>query len=268
MTTAQLMLDVRPLLRAARGLALVLSAVLPGLAGCAQSPPRMVPPQTLVAPYDTSRGEVLWAVVPLRNESGTTAADSGAISDQVVAAVEEARGLRALPLNRTIEAMRALKMPAVSSPADAKRLAQALGVDGLLMGSITAYDPYVPTLGLSLALFARPGAMQTLTKETLNVRRLAAQPAEAPAKNAAFQDAPVSVFTTHLDGKNHQVLLDVRTYAEGRHEQASALGWRRYTASMELYSQFAANHAVNGLLEQEWMRLARVGAAAERPEER
>ncbi|MCC6676932.1 MAG: hypothetical protein IT436_07300 [Phycisphaerales bacterium] len=243
----------------------VLALAIPG---CAQGPAKMVPPQTLVAPYDASRGEVLWAVVPLRNESGTSQADPLAISDQVVAAIEEARGIRALPLNRTMEAMRALKMGGVGSPADARKLAQALGVDGLVLGSVTAYEPYEPTIGLSLALFARPGAMQTVTKDPLDVRKLAAMPAEAPRDPGAFQEAPVSVFTAHLDGKNHQVLLDVKAYAEGRHDPGSALNWKRYTASMELYTQFAANHAVGGLLEQEWMRLARLGAARERPEER
>lgn len=267
MTTAQLMLEVRPR-PAARLLVAAIAALGAFMPGCAASKPKMAPPQSLVAPYDASRGEVLWAVVPLRNESGTSQADPLLISDQVVAAVEEARGIRALPLNRTMEAMRVLKMGAVSTPADARRLAQALGVDGLLIGSITAYEPYEPTLGLSLALFARPGAMETITRDPLDVRKLSAMPAEPPRDPGAFQEAPVSVFTTHLDGKNHQVLLDVKSYAEGRHDPASALNWKRYTASMELYSQFAANHAVGGLLEQEWMRLARLGAARERPEER
>lgn len=265
MTTEQLMLEVRSSVRA--GVAAAFCAALL-LAGCSQGPAKMVPPQALVAPYDASRGEVLWAVVPLRNETGTSQADTLLISDQVVAAIEEARGIRALPLNRTMEAMRALKMAGVGGPADARRLAQALGVDGLVIGSVTAYEPYEPTVGLSLALFARPGAMETMTKEPLDVRKLAAMPAEPARDPGMFQEAPVSVFTVHLDGKNHQTLLDVKSYAEGRHDPNSALTWKRYTASMELYTQFAANHAVGGLLEQEWMRLARLGAARERPEER
>lgn len=265
MTTAQLLLDVR-IRRAGRSI--LAAAALALIPACSTGPARLAPPQTLVAPYDTSRGEVLWAVVPLRNETGTSAADPLLVSDQVVAAIEEARGIRALPLNRTLEAMRVLKLSGVSSPAEARRLAHVLGVDGLVLGSLTAYDPYEPTIGMSLALFARPGALATVSKDPIDVRRLAAMPAEPPRDPGAFQEAPVSVFTAHLDGKNHQVLLDVRAYAEGRHDPASALAWKRYTASMELYSQFAANHAVGGLLEQEWMRLARLGAARERPEVR
>lgn len=256
--------SARPLLWAA-----VLAAPI-ALTACSQGPAPMTAPQTLVAPYDTSRGEVLWAVAPLRNESGTTQADTLAISDRLVAAIEEARGLRALPVNRTIETMRALKMQGVSSAADAKKLAQALGADGLIVGSITSYDPYEPTFGLSLALFARPGAMQSAAKgPTLDVRGLTGRAAETSTPDpGSFQNSPLSIFTTQLDGKNHQVLLDVQAYAQGRHDPAGALNWKRYTASMDLYTQFAANYAVGGLLEQEWMRLARMGAAQERQEVR
>src|SRR5882724_8298688 len=60
------------------------------LAGCASSPDdKLMSPAAIVAPYDTSRGEVLWAVAPLRNESGTSLVNIGAISDKLVNAVEE-----------------------------------------------------------------------------------------------------------------------------------------------------------------------------------
>jgi hypothetical protein len=64
-----------------------------------------------------------------------------------------------------------------------------------------------------------------------------------------------------LDARNHGVLLELREYADGRADPESALGWRAYTASMELYTQFATYHAVRTLLEQEWIRLARVSQA-------
>ena len=38
----------------------------------------------------------------------------------------------------------------------------------------------------------------------------------------------------------------------------SALAWRRYLASMDLYSEFAAWHTVGHLIDHEWIRLARV----------
>jgi hypothetical protein len=226
-----------------------------GLFGCGGTKEqKLTAPRVIVAPYDTSRGEVLWAVVPLRNESGTSYADVEAISDKIVAAVEEVRGVRCLPLNRTIQAMNVLGYTTLRTPAEARALAQAMGVDGVLVGSVTAYDPYTPTLGISLALYSRPGSMapgrQPLDPRTLTVRSRDIEPSRW-----SREEGPVSVVSEHLDAKNHQVLMDVRSYAQGRDKQPSALGWRRYTASMHLFSEFAAYHVIDTLIKEEWARL-------------
>lgn len=228
------------------------------LAGCAGSKePPLLPPRTLVAPYDAGPGELLWAVVPLANESGTSEADRSTASDALVAAVEEARGLRCVPLNRTIAAMRALKMDGLRGPGDVRRLADAMGVDGVLVGAVTAYDPYTPALGLSIALYARGGAM-TRAEPGVDPHTLASRPTESGSARPVVGEAPVATASEHLDAKSHQTLMDLRAYAEGRSDQPSALGWRRYTKSMDLYTQFAAFHAVDRLLQSEWVRLARV----------
>jgi hypothetical protein len=224
-------------------------------AGCAQKD-RLVTPVTHAAPYDTTRGEVLWAVAPLRNESGTTAVDRFEIGDKVVAAAAQVRGVRVVPLNRTIAAMRALGMNDLTSPADARRLAAELGVDALVLGSITAWDPYnPPKVGIALALYARPGTLQD-ARDGLDVRALRYQPTDYQYfPRTAFPDAPASVVSEYLDGKNHQVQSDLKRYAHGRHDPGAALGWRRYLTSMDLFSEFAAWHAMGRLLEHESIRL-------------
>lgn len=276
MTTEQTMLDAHPLSsfaswrsflqsRLATG-ALVLAtlAVIQMATGCAHKEPRLKAPQVLVSPYDASRGEVLWAVVPLRNESGTTVADTYMMSDKVVAAASQVRGVRCLPLNRTIAAMRSLGMVELANPSDAEKLAKALGADGLIVGSITAYDPYnPPKLGLALALYTRPGfvANRPAANGGMDSRKLTFQPTDYQYfPRSTYQEAPASVVSEYLDGKNHQVLMDVEAYSEGRHDERNALGWRRYLASMDLFSEFGAWHSVNRLLEHEWIRSARVTA--------
>lgn len=242
MTSAQIMI-VRVLILAA------------ALAGCAK--PGLVPPRTLVAPYDTALGEPIWAVVPLRNESGTSLLDTGRVSDAVVAAVAQTAGLKSVPLNRTMAAMRALSMDRVESPAELRQLAEAMGVDGIIVGSITEYDPYTPKLGLSLALYARPGALASAGGVRVDPRELTYQPTDYDYfEGAAFDDEPVGIVSDYLDGKNHQVQLDLKAYAEGRHEPGTALEWRRYLAIMDLYTEFAAWHTVSRLLDHEWIRLA------------
>lgn len=237
-------------------------AIVACLVGCANER-QLTAPKTIEAPYDTSRGEVLWAVAPLRNESGTKEVNIGEMSDLVVAAVEQVRGVRTVPLNRTIEAMRALELPALRTPSDARRLAQAMGVDGILVGSITAYDPYTPVLGISLALFARPGSLADRGPNLLNPRKLQESPVDpGPAGSTQYSESPLVVVSEHLDAKNHQVLMDVQQYAVGRQSGRDSYGWERYTRSMVLYSEFAAFQAVDKLMRAEWIRMGKLEMAA------
>ena len=231
------------------------------LSACDDRGPRLSNPRVLTAPYDPAQGELVWAVAPLRNESGTTALDTLAISDALAHAVEQVRGIRTVPVNRAIETMRSLDMRGVSSPSDARRLARAMGVDALIVGSVTAWDPYdPPVIGLSLALHADPGVLVGRRGE-LDTHKLTRLSTEFdPAARSRYVDRPVTVSSAVLDARDHGVLLDLRAYAEGRSDEQSALGWRVYTASMELYTEFAAYHAVRTLLDQEWVRLAQASA--------
>lgn len=220
-------------------------------------------PSVVRAPYAPVGDAPLWAVVPLANESGTTLADVEAISDQLVAALAQVEGVRCLPLNRTLAAMAALDMPQVATPGDARVLAQAMGVDGLVVGSITAFDPYnPPVLGLNLALYARGESMGEATGPRLDPRSLAASPAETGVASA-FRERPVAVVTTHADAKNHAVLASVQDYARGRHDPDGPLGWRKYVSSMPLFAEFATHHAVGELMAAEAERVAPPVAAAE-----
>jgi hypothetical protein len=241
--------------RGPAGLCLAVAA-LALFAGC-NSEPKLVPPAEVTTPYDASRSEPLWAVVPLRNETGTTSADVLAISDKVVAAAAQVHGVRTLPLNRSIAAMQALNLPDLASPAEAKALAKQLGVDGLLIGSITAYDPYdPPKLGIALALFQIEGGAQLGTQPSIDPHALEGQPTDYHYfPRSAHAEAPASVVSEYLDGKNQGVQIELRDYAQGRTNPQAVLGWRRYLTSMDLYSEFAAWHAVRSLVNREWVRL-------------
>ena len=240
-------------------LGLVLACVVV-LTGCAKPDP-LTPPQQLISPYATTPVEPIWAVVPLRNESGTTAVDAMALSDTLVATITQARGLRALPLNRTLDAMQALEMAYPQTPADLDRLARAAGADGLIVGSVTAYDPYEPILGLSLALYARPGALERPGGEPLDIdaRQLREQPTEYDyfGTQQAAGRGPASSVMLVLDGRDHDVRMRLRRYAQGRGEVPSALGWERALKSMPEYERFVVFEAVGRLLQREWVRLAR-----------
>jgi hypothetical protein len=248
-------------------LCVLILAMAPALSGCSfQRKDDLTAPRPLLAPYDASRTEPVWAVYPLRNETGTSLAQSAQITDAVIAAAAQARNLRVLPLNRTLEAMMALDLNTLATPEDARQLVEAMGVDGIVLGSITAYDPYTPTIGLSLALYIPPGVLERQEQADLDPRALTWQPTDyAYFPASGYADAPASSTAQHLDGKNHAVQMAVRDYAQGRSEPGSALGWRRYLASSILFTEFAAYHAVGKLLDQEWIRIASNPRRSPRP---
>lgn len=217
----------------------------------------LTPPQPLIAPYNSPQGEVTWAVVPPRNESGTTTLEPLSVGDALVATCEEIRGVRTVPLNRTIAAMRELKLGAITTSAQAQLLAETMGVDAVVVSSITAYDPYLPEMGLAVALYARPGAMYPTEVPTQQDPRLLSRQTtdDSVLKAASFGNKPVSAVSNHLSGRNHQVQADVMTYAAGRHRGVSALGWKRYLASMPDFQLFVCYRTMSMVLNQEWIRV-------------
>lgn len=261
MTTTGFMLKAltRAPLRVLSTGTLVACASLALVAGCS-SKPELTAPETTVSPYGaTGPNRPVFAIAPLRNESGVSVVDTLRISDALAARCAEVHDLSCLPVNRTLAAMRALGMPEVRSPEDARRLAMAVGADAIIVGSITAYDPYdPPKLGLTLGLYAREGSSITRRPSAAtDPKSIQLQPDETRWTGGAFANQPLSVISEMLDAANHEVLMNVQRYAEGRHDSASALGWKRYVKSMDLYTDFAAYWSVYRLMNQERLRLAR-----------
>lgn len=227
------------------------------LAGCS-GPSRartLHPPEVVVAPYAAADGGVLWAVAPLRNESGTSLIPTDRATDAVIAAAAEVRGVRVLPQTRTRQAMRALELHSVDTPEQARLLARTLGVDAIIVGTVTAWDPYnPPILGLNLALLGVtvPG------DDRFDPRMLVGSPTDHGLPGGGLaRERPLAIVSEHLDARNHQVLADLRNFATGRHDPRDALGWEIHLASMDLFTRFAAHYCVERLVQQEWVRVAR-----------
>ncbi|MFN7022236.1 MAG: hypothetical protein ACK4WH_13040, partial [Phycisphaerales bacterium] len=188
------------------------------------------------------------------NESGVSFVETDLIADTLVAKINEVHGLSCLPLNRTLAAMRARNLTAIRSPADARLLAATIGADAVVVGNITAYDPYnPPKLGLSLAVFSR----DRQAADPFDPMRLRTSYSDSDygVSNSRFADKPVAVISEHLDGASHDVQMNLSRYAAGRHDGESALGWKGHLSNMSLYTEFAAHHAIARLLEQERLRV-------------
>lgn len=248
----------------ARGFAiasrLLLLLVLAPSGGCATWLHRDSLPSATLPAHPAPRG-ALWALAPLRNDSGAGIVDELAVTDTLIGELSQAPGLAVLPVNRTLAAMRALNLASIDTPAQAREVAHALGADALIVGAVTAWTPYdPPILGLSLALFQAnpptdPDADPSADSDPISLRAQATDfPASAGAP-APTLNTPTATFAGVFDASNGETRKAIRAYAEGRHDPRSALGWKRYTASMALYEKFVCFEASRRLLLSERSRL-------------
>lgn len=225
------------------GVALAATVVLALAGSGCQRGPRLTTPARLHAPIDAPR---VWAVAPLANESGVSIVDTARLTDALVQEVEQVEGLQAVPQNRVLAAMRALSMPSVDSPADARTLLHVLGVDAILVGTITAYDPYPPPrLGMALALYEGVPAGDP----SFDPRDLVRSPrgVEPPGGGSSWT-RPRAEASGVFDAANHDVLRALRDYAGGRTTPESAYGPRVYEMSMPLFGEFVGFRLLEALL--------------------
>lgn len=233
---------------------LLLLAVFAGfIVGCQK--PRVE--QRIEAPYAQRQ---VWAIAPLRNESGSRYADELQMADQLTRAFEQVVGIDALPLNRVLEAMDALRMTTIHSREDAIRLRETLGVDALVVGTITHYDAYdPPKIGMALDLYAWPVEPDA---SGLDIRGLSWAPTADKAgirRGTLYRpDQPVTTVSGYFDASGIGTKELIDDYAYGRGSTPNKLHERRlHTINMNLFQEFAGFEMSSQLIWAEWRRLAR-----------
>lgn len=235
-------------------------ALVVGTAGCHY---RGAKPERLSAPYGDRQ---VWAVAPLRNESGSLHADGLKIADRLAQRLETVMGLDILPVNRVLAAMQSLQMQSVTSTEDAIRLRGVLGADGLVVGTVTAYDPYdPPKLGLTIELYVDPKRDSFRATDVRKLVRAATDEMSLPAMPHR-PSQPVSVVSGFYDASDPAVRQKLHRYAAqhtGQDEDDPAQGWRLYQIDMDLYTEFVTYLVSQRLLRVEQERLAPPRLAAE-----
>lgn len=231
---------------AAFSLALLLLA-----AGCAAEP-ALEQPVTLVSPYERPQ---LWAVAPFANESGVSIVRGDRVADLFAQQAEEIRGIDVIPVNRVLLAMRRLEMPSIATPSDATHLMNVLGVDGLIVGTVTTYNPYQPpALGAAVQLY-RAAQRSRSDLDPVALTRAARDDVRPGAMrdrgNGGDRGRPAAQASGVFDASNHQVLRWLDEYSVGRVEPDGAYGPRIYLVNMELYTQFVAFRLMHDLLAHE-----------------
>lgn len=222
-------------------------------ASCQQ---KLKSPVALVSPYPQRE---LWAVAPFANESGVSIVDRYRTADVFAQQVQQIDGVEAVPVNRVLSAMRGLGLTAIESGLDAAVLMNTLNADALIVGTITAWDPYrPPTLGAAVELYRGDGSRV----QAIDPIRITRSPSGNPAPGE-MSEGPAAQAAGVFDANNHQTLAWLEQYAEARTHPDSAYGRDIYLVSMDLYMQFVSFRLLHDLLADERIRLTPVVAADE-----
>ncbi len=220
------------------------------LLGCVKGDRKVELPDRYDSPYPAPK---LWAVAPLINHSGTLLMDPARLADKLTQQCQQIDGIETIPVNRVLEVMAENDFTAITGVADAMTLIEALNVDGLIVGSVTAWDPYEPPkIGMAIQLYARRNPNGGTR---LDPRQLSAAATDPSAYSVTRYRQPVNHAAAYLDAGHGDILSRLQRYAKGRSGEDSPAGWRRYLLSMDLYSEFASHELMRRLFKAEWERL-------------
>ena len=220
--------------------------------GCAPKDPTYGTEYIRRLPRD---GRAVWAVAPAINLSGQREVDPLLQADLLYEQVQQVRGLTVIPVNRVAEVYAALGIEQVQSAEQAALVCDLLGCDGLLVPTVTAFDPYdPPKLGASLHLFRKPG---TYARPANVDPRELARAASPPAEQSVPRDGEFVQSVGMFDAANGSVREALFAYAKGRNDPMGPMGTREYLVSMDRYCGFVYQSLTGDLLRS--MRQRRQG---------
>jgi len=222
----------------------LIAAVLPEVE-CAEKTPPYGRETTRTLP--TKRRQV-WAVAPVINLSGEQGVDPFLQADLVFQQLQQVQGVTVVPVNRVAEVYATLKIAQVSSPEQASLVCDLLGCDGLVVASVTIFDPYnPPKLGGAVQLFMKPRSYNRPID--VDPRELARQstPREVDATPALANGSTVQVVGMY-DGANGTVRDALRRYAAGRNDPLGPLGEKEYLVHMDRFCGFAYGDMIERLI--------------------
>ena len=224
--------------------ALTLAAALPMTAGCA-SDPDYGTEQRLSFPGVYRQ---TWAVAPALNLSGRETVDPLLQADLVYEEVEQVDGLTGVPVNRVAQVYAALGIAQIESPEEAALVCDLLGVDALVVPTVTLYDPYdPPKFGVSLQLFF--AEEQRATQVHLDHRALT-QAGTAEAAGGQLLPPPPEFLQASAiyDAREGSTRAALFAHATGRNDPEGAAMHRGYLLDMDLFCGFAYHELIEDLL--------------------
>lgn len=196
----------------------------------------------------------VWAVAPVANLSGINDVDPLLQADLLYAQLQTVAGVKAIPVNRVLEVYASLQIDGVQSEKQAALVCDLLGADGLIVATVTAYDPYhPPKVGVSLQLFTRNGG--AIRSSGIDPRELSRMASPGNTESLPY-DAQLLQVVGIYDAANGSIREKLLSYADGRNDPIGPMGAKEYFASMDRFSSFV----YHDLLEQLLPRLATYAA--------
>ena len=240
----------RPVLTAS-----IVGAAFIGLSGCDTPERKLQPSAPLVAPYAATL-----VVAPFGNDSGVVIRpdQQASVSDKLVVALNGVDGWQAVPLNRTLEAMRQVGLAEIRTLDEARSILRLVGGDGIVVGTITEWNPYEPPrFGANILLVADEAEVQAAFES----RRLTGRTGAV----ASNPEAPVRTLTDVVavyDATNHTVRGQVREYAKSNDDVTDGFDppERYYLMVFDHWLDFAASELVSTLVDRERARVTSVRA--------
>jgi hypothetical protein len=187
----------------------------------------------------------IWAVAPAVNLSGESSVDPILQADLVFQQLQAVNNLTVIPVNRVVQVYAALHISRVESEDQAAIVCEQLGCDGLIVPTMTVYDPYnPPKMGAALQLLGRKSgqAVNNVDAHEL-IRRATPLTTEALPANPGF----IQVVGMY-DAANGSVRDAVLRYAKGRNDPTGPLGSNEYFVSMDRYSGFVYHTLIEQMI--------------------
>jgi hypothetical protein len=203
----------------------------------------------------TARRQI-WAIAPTINLSGESGVDPLLQSDLVYEQLQAVRGVTVIPVNRVAQVYAALKLEQVNNPEQAAVVCDQLGCDGLIVPTVTIFDPYSPPkFGGSLQLFGKPrGFAVPQNIDPRDLVRSASPPQDSAGLAAEQEEVTTSAAFVQsvgmFDAENGSVRQAVLDYALGRNDPAGPLGSKEYFVSMDRYCGFAYHTLIAELVDK------------------
>ena len=191
------------------------------------------------------------AVVPFLNQSGSEHIDIMAVTDEFYTELQQVENFKVVPVDRVLSEMSKLdKNLNLRGPEDALTLAQNLGVEAVIVGAITRYDPYFPPkLGIIVQIYARDDKNLKTSANHVNPGNIARSPKPfrlTPAKPYQARAAVTRIF----DADQNTVVEKIKAYAANRGGKDRPTSWKTYTTRRN-YIRFVSYEIIRELLENE-----------------